>query len=401
MLQSNNYRLIIAVDPGFDYTKVVINGILFQVPYNVVDITGCESDYIGNRQEKFICSTVIENRSNLVGSDARKLLMEAKQKAVQDEKHTVLNSYQRFSTDDSRINILTCIGYAMIKYSEYTKEKKVLPILELDELNQWRIYVGMALPVGAIKDEWEYVRSYIVGHHTFDIGTCDGTYHLDFTIQKDKCKKQAQVVAALLGMIADDNGVPQDNPEVLNQLPALVIDGGYKTVGIFKLTRIQTIDSAESNEDFAMCCINERIAQRLATEYGRDDIKEYNIEDILEAGGDVAYLDKDKHRKNINIKSMREEEVKRSCEDMIEYLNKKFKDLLDINQIIFTGGTGASYFEYFMEYLKVYNESLAKNTKLTEYKFLGHAIEPVYGVAVGMYKSMAFIVKIAEEKMIE
>lgn len=80
------------------------------------------------------------------------------------------------------------------------------------------------------------------------------------------------------------------------------------------------------------------------------------------------------------------EEAKKLCDELIDYINTKYENLVDIRQILVTGGTGAAYYEHILEYVKGHRKHLETNIILTDYDFLGKKINPIYAIVVGMYK---------------
>ena len=119
--------------------------------------------------------------------------------------------------------------------------------------------------------------------------------------------------------------------------PILVIDAGYKTVGIFKLSQIDSVEEAESNPDFAMAKVDQRVAEIMA-ERGRPDIKSYNIQEFYDNNEEVVVIENGE-TKYITINSERDEVAAEFCGAMIDYLRKKYNNLLPIKQILVTGGT--------------------------------------------------------------
>ena len=200
----------------------------------------------------------------------------------------------------------------------------------------------------------------------------------------------SQAVCALLGAASDDEGYEDENSKVLEKLPVLVIDGGYKTVGLFKLTTIKMVDEAESNSDLAMGTVHKRVADRLQHEYGRTNIHQFSIPAIIDdphTNGEINY-EKDGNTATVNIANLLGEECDKVCDELIAYINQKYEGLLDIKQILITGGTGAAYYSRIMEYIQEHKSHLVNNVILTNYKFLGAQIDPVFAIAVGMYKTL-------------
>ncbi len=401
-----DYNLAIAVDPGYDATKVVVNGIMFSIPCNVCDVTEFidKKAIVGERKEGFLLSHYIQGKKYLVGEEARKLMLERQMREQQVIKQTMTDSFERFSMTETEINMMTAIGVALVLYSERSKKRKQQPILDIragmneetlnhneKELARFNIIIGVALPNDAVDNVWPTVEKKLTGYHEVAFETADNYYNLKFTIpQRGNTMALSQAVCALLGAASDDEGYEDENSKVLEKLPVLVIDGGYKTVGLFKLTTIKMVDEAESNPDLAMGTVHKRVAERLKQEYGRDNIHQFSIPAIIDdphTEGEITY-EKDGNTSTINIASLIAEECDKVCDELIAYINQKYEGLLDIKQILITGGTGAAYYSRIMEYIKEHKSHLVNNVILTNYQFLGTKIDPVYAIAVGMYKTL-------------
>ena len=382
-------NILISVDPGYDATKVCVNGIIFKIPACVIDITGKTGNYIGNKKKGFILSSYIEGKECLVGEQARMLLMEPDVQKIQNQKSGMLDSYEKFETQDSEINIMTSIGIALIEYEKLCTSKEILPALDLskpiDENSPLEIYLAVALPNDALNETWSTVKQQVVGRHRFSLETEEKKYQLDFVIKKENCMANSQVVAALIGSVSDDVGVILDDE--LDELPVLVIDGGSKTIGDFKLTKNLMVESASSNTDFAMENINKKVAEIINEQYNREDIRSYNIKNILEDGGQLVY-ENGETTDVVDVQQIVAVETKSMCERYIEYLNNKYNKLLDIKKILVYGGTGAAYYEQILNYVNNHKKHLQGKVHLANYKFIGQQIDPVFAVCIGMYKTL-------------
>ena len=397
-----DYRLAIVVDPGYDSTKVIINGIMFNVQNSVVNITGKVDTMIGARKEGFLLSHYIDGSDYLVGKEARKLMLQKEVREEQLQKREVMDSYLIFTTQDFEINLFSTIALALVRYSDYCKKKDVKPALEIQagdseeiikknkaELDKFELVVGVTLPNDAVSGSWSSVKQKLTGTHTCNIETHTGYYGLTFTIKPGYSMPLSQATAALLGAACDDEGYEDEKSVILSKLPVLVIDAGYKTVGLVKLTTIKMVDQAESNTEFAMGNVHKRVAERVRNEYHRNDIYDFNISAILEdrnSEGEIVYLTEDGNTETVNVKQLVKEETEKVCDELIEYINEKYENLVDIRQILITGGTGAIYYDRIMKYIKEHRKHLADNVILTDYEFLGKKINPIFAIAVGMYK---------------
>jgi len=401
-------NLVIGIDPGYDAAKVCVNGVLTTIPNNVLDITGHASDFLtlgDKRANDFVLSRYIPDKEYLVGGFARKSIMEKSVRTDEMVKYQMMDSYQRFQTKDFEVNFMTVMGVAIINYIKRAKKTNMGSALDFARnqetgitrvtgFNQMRVIVGVALPNDSVDESWIYIKNFLVGKHKYIVEMSDGVYELEYEVEPNHTMPASQVICAFLGLTSDDNGVMIPNNDTLKKLPALVIDGGYKTMGIFMLTKALKVAQAESNTEFAMGNVHKRVAARLQKEYGRTNIEAFSIPSILEnEGGHVNYIvpakDGGKPKTaSVDVNRLVAEEEAALCAEFIDYLNKEFEDLLDVKQIVTTGGTGAAYYNHINAYMEEERNHLSGSVVLTDYEFFGKPLDPVFAIAVGMYKNL-------------
>lgn len=411
----NEHKLVISCDPGFDSNKIVINGEIYKYPYNVVDITGQEGTrLLFDKSEGYILSHYVEGKSYLVGEEARKRLMEVEASQRQDQKQPIANSFDKFETDDFMVSMMSCVGHALVSYSKLTGGK-----FDIEEYSKWyaksdkrdrtrdlyyenanfTFYMSVALPHDTVDDTWKVVKKKTESRHVFDIEMCDGKHEIAFEVKYGNTSTSSQAKAAFMGLVIDDLGNAIKNPEIQspNNVPCLLIDGGYKTVGIFKLSRDGSIVQAESNTTYAMYNINKAVEDELVEKYGITDVKEYQIEEIISEGGFINYEDSKGKSAKLDVKQIREQKKEEIFGNFWKYLNEKYNKLMDIHSFIMTGGTSQEYSELTASYIKEYREHIKMFR--TDYDFNGKKLDPVYGVTVGMFKILLFYIQnfISEE----
>lgn len=396
-------NLCISVDPGFNATKVVVNGLIFEIPNAVLDVTGKTNEFLelggaSKRTPGYLVSRYVPNKEYLVGELARRSLTEKSERNAFKVKSEMMDSKNRFETSDFQVNLMTCIGAAIIKYANESVRRKLKPEIHLEnpnELASFRVFVGVALPNDWVNDIWPTIENYLIGQHNYSVDTEEGSYELNFKIEEKHAMATSQAIAALIGTAYDDNGDPIPNAATLKDLPAVILDGGYKTIGLFQLTKANRVAAAESNTDFAMDNIHKEVARIIREDYGREQIESFMIPSIIEGGGKLNYLalknpmdenNKTTVSRTVDVTKIRDKVQRDVCEKLIEYMDEKFDNFLDIRQIIITGGTGSAYYKQMVEYFNEQREFLQGKVILTDYEFLGAPIDPVYGVAVGLYK---------------
>ena len=386
-----NYDIVISVDAGYNGSKVTVNGVCFAIPSDIVDMTG-KTNFGDLTKHGFICMTDLEGQSHLVGEQARTLLTEKEYKSSQAAKQQMLESYDKFTMKESEIHLMTCVGMALIKWSEYCEENGITPKFDITkpvtEDSLFNIYIILGFPHDVYKKAYQAVKPTVVGQHNFRIETEENDYDLNFVIKSQNIMTFSQALAAFMGLVTDDNGKIDYDSEYFKHLPTLVIDGGQKTVGIYVITATLQIELAESNTIFAMNNVYEKVVQTIKDDCGRNDIEIYNIAEILKNNdGEIVSYNKDTDQTEVmDIKPIVNQFTDETCEQLIEYIKEKYNNLLDIKQIVVAGGTGAAYYEGISKYIKGHRSNLADHVILAQYKFMGKMISPVQAISVGLYK---------------
>lgn len=400
-----NYDLLISVDEGFNSGKIVVNGIVFNIPTEMFKV-GDDPGFIGDRKGKNYIGATIQNTKYIVGSDARILLTDSVNK--QDNMATLVErlTYDFLTSLKGERFLTTCIGLAIIKYSEYTKEKNISPKLEakimadennkwsinINENSQWNIWLIIGYPHEEENEIFKEILPRIVGRKQIEIEQRNKTYSLDFTIKETNVMSYSQAKAAFMGCVTDDTGKWKKMPKgesVLDHLPCLVIDGGQKTVGIYLISETLQILHAESNTSYAMNNVYEAVIEDIKAA-GRDDILVNNLSEYLNNGKRLNVIGENGKAQTINVNELFNKRKDEYCDKLITHINEKFRDMLDLSSILISGGTGAAYFDRFKEYVTEYKtEDLAQNTSITKYDFMGQEITPENAIAIGLYKVLS------------
>lgn len=384
-------NIIIAVDPGFDSVKVVTNnGVMFKVPKEVADVTN--KKFLDAKDDNYIMMHYMEGKEHLVGLSAAKYLNNVVNDAKMGEeaKAEINDTFASFETADMQIRIMTGIAMALIKLAK--TDKTVITLKKNEDgsynVNAGRadIAIGVALPHDIVDDKWSYIQKYLNERQIFDIETNEGLFHIEF--EAKTTAKASQVVVALLGAISGEEGIINMNDSLLSNdsLPALVIDGGMKTLGKFLFSKAKSIEDGESNQKYAMINVHEKVAKVIREEYNRPEFTARRVKRVVEEGEMIPYLKEDGSSDKIDVKAMVAKELEVTCREMVDEFYEKYNKLLDIKSVLITGGTGAAYFECLKKILNKERDWV--KVVLTDYSFYGKSISPEYGIAVGMFKAL-------------
>jgi len=367
--------LYIAIDPGFDSLKVIANGIAFKFPFNVVETDERKmSDYA--LRDDFLLYKSRFGTTYRVGQYAREMIFE--NKTLSDEGMQDFYTEKRFISDSFSVGLDVAIAMSIIKVGLY---------LQQDSLD---IHLIVALPHACRNRFASTIIGKASGPHEFNL-RC-GTHaeqSFAFSIESENIKTVSQTIAAILGETSDENGnIDAEKAHYLTQGPTLVLDGGYYTFGMVVVSRGGSVDDhlTESDTAHAMKNVNLKIASAVSAV--RPDVKHYAVEYLLSKDeGKLRYM-KDGHAECLSLLDIRKEKLHEVCADFIQYINQKYNNLLDVQYVLVTGGTGACYYPQMLQhYLQtgVMDKShfLLTNSNLNEKSF---PIE--YAIAIGAYKGL-------------
>ena len=377
--------LNIVIDPGFDGGKIVINKKVFHVPFICQDIEDEKDDYQYRRRGEDYISCIYEGRNYVVGKMARTLLLT---KAKRDGRREAMDEFyniNRFNTKLFEVCMKAQLCYAIQRYAEITAASKKLEKLDLDKLSEYTINLGVALPHEYENEYRDSVTELFTKNVvlTLNVGSCKP---IDFDFKVSEVFSNSQAKCALLNAILDENGDDNEDVEIYDYLPVLVIDAGYKTIGDFELARDESINKGESNTEYAMKNINDKVAEEIR-KY-KPDVYGYMIEEFYEKKEILHYLDEDKKAQDLDVVAIKDRIVKETCDKFMEHLLKRYEELLDIKMIVVAGGTGEVYYPYLKEYFEKERPHLKGKIILSESKMDGEEYGAVFAVALGMYKCL-------------
>lgn len=375
-------RLDISIDPGYDGTKVTVNGDTFDIPKKTVKKIGNEYEAMGALEGiyeitlptgKFLCGPNIS-----VMLDDNKEFHERYDKGAEQS-----GNYSYFATQEFVANTLSALSIAFIKASSEG-------LLDLDDIDASNIYLIVELPHEALESMSKTVTGSLVGEHdiTFktDIAGAGKEYHLSFTINENRLLIMSQVIACLIGYMTDENGREIDS--LKDAYPAVVIDGGYYTVGDSSISKTKAISGAKSNTNFGMKIIHERTAEAINKEC-QTKFKYYDMDNLFnEEGGKVIIprnISKSGNNEVVDVNKILKKITQEVFDEYLAYLEEKYAYFTKTKLILFGGGTGKIYYELFC---KVADKYPNVEARLVTYQLNGKDITPREAISAGGYKTL-------------
>lgn len=392
-------KLEVSFDPGYDSYKVVINGLLIQVPYSIESEEGIKKETLvsTNYSDDYIkiCKkneNGTEIKSYLVGTAAKEY--EAHKNRTDINKYKLQTSelekynHERFIIPEFMFGFEAVMGYAMIKYAEQLG-------ITVEEVQTYEITIILEFPKQAVESYGDKTSADIATNHTFEllVGNSSTPIKFDFNIELDNVQYVAQVLCTVYNEMLNEKGdIVKD---VTKSFPTLLIDGGYGTMVTAIVRQNFEIYEQElfSKNEYAMINVHKKASQKIKEQYGMD-IKFYEIAHILKTGNTMRKGKNEKGVVTFDVKKIVEDCFKDVCKGFVEFVDQQYDGLLECNAAVIAGGTGAAYYDALKEYFvgegKTFDEDSLYISNTT---FLGNKVEPAFIIAIGGYKLLKYLAK--------
>lgn len=378
--------IYMTVDTGFSGGKIVINEHVIYIPFIYKKDTGTERIGSSLPASPDYVRYYSDGEEYIIGKYAQVNAAGDKYNSTNKANMDRFYTMDRFEMKEFELVLEAVIGYGLMQYAEITRDEK--EPFRVSELNKYELIVGIAMPQSETKTRWEGgVRELLCKEHDFElyIGGI-GKESIKFNLDYDHVFHNSQAYCLYFCQFVDDEGYEIQNAETYK--PILFVDCGYLTIGNYVLDIDDSVIQDESDTTYAMMNVNESVAEKLRDK--DPSITAIRVESIINTQkGRFKYLDaKDGKVKEENITALWEEEVKKKADELVGYLAKQHNNFIDINAIVIGGGTGKLYYPYFKEWEDKKFEFLKDKIFLANKGFHGKEIEPVFAVAVGLYRNM-------------
>ena len=375
-------KLYLSIDCGFDKFKCCIGDYLLAFSSKMIDVTNSinalsvadgDNTYIDYKGSVYMfgdsIDQIISMKSNL-------------EMYAED-----LDSYRnknRFKDRTFHISLLAAIGYSIIAYDTiYNPEKDVDQHL-FRNLDNLHYFIGIALPYNSM-NEWPQIKELLKQRHQFKIrrGSKSCTFDFDLDLSKANFLCNAQVITAFLFQGASSDGNLTINKAAL---PCIMMDAGYKTVGLFELAKDLSINpnTADSNTEHAMYNVD-KLVEAEVRKAGREDFSYLQVQ--YHARGEGAPTVR-RNKTIINVKDIYEKILEEEAIKLCKLLEDKKYSLDDVENIFITGGTGIAYYPHIKKFMAE-NYGLTK-VVLTNRADDGSEISPMYAIVIGLHKQLKY-----------
>lgn len=404
-----NKKIMIAIDSGFSGGKITINKLVLNIPFVIIQESAFDGDYSLRRADNTHISVNYEGINYTVGQSAKEYLLRSKKAATTDSYMQGFYTMSRFDTKEFEVTLKTLIAYALFKYSEYTQIATGEETFLLKNIDDWDIYIAIALPHSYYEDQThrQIIKNYFLDSEnnpkpielSITVGSSEPV-SMNFKVN-EKIICNSQCLCAIINEMIDENCTDVEQFCSKKLFPTLVIDGGYKTLGIALIERDMAVVMPHSDTEHAMMNINAAVANRISTK--TTGYHDYMIDELADNNEIIRYKSENGKIEEINVRSLKEEEITVIANQLIESLLNRFDDLLRVNSILLAGGTGKIYYPYIKEFCDkerpYLSDSIYIGTENQNNVFVGITeengeytheaiINPVYTVVLGLYKEM-------------
>ena len=372
-------KLYLSVDCGFDKFKCCIGDYLLAFSSKMIDVTNS----INALSVADGDNTYIEYKGSvyMFGDSIDQIIsMKSNLKMYAEELDSNRNK-QRFKDRTFHISLLAAIGYSIVAYDTvYNPEKDVDKHL-FRNLSNLQYFIGIGLPYGSM-NEWPQIKEFLKQRHHFKIrrGSKSCTFDFDLDLSNANFLCNAQLITAFLFQGASSDGNLTIDKKAL---PCIMMDAGYKTVGLFELAKNLSInpETAFSDTDHAMYNIDKYVEEKVK-DAGREDFSYLQVQYHARGEGNPAV------RKNttvINVKDIYEKVLAEEAIKLCSLLEGKYS-LDDVENMFITGGTGIAYYPHIKKYMAEHH-GLTK-VVLTNRADDGSEISPMYAIVIGLHKQL-------------
>lgn len=374
-------KLQLAIDPGYDQFKITLkfdNTVaFFSFPSTIIRTNGSHEG-LGKRAGNFYFYPG-DGRIYLFGEAAENALRSSDTVNANRDLLEINKSSERFQSIYFKFALEAAIAQCLYLFQK--SEEGEESGFSREDLEDYSITIGIALPHDALKDDRTTVLEYIRSKHEFKFqvaGDMSEPEECHYDFSKIGVGANSQAVCAFLSFALSDNATTLEG--VYHHLPCVVYDAGYRTVGRFAIDTNLDISRGESNTDFAMYNVYQLVASKVNEQISSRTFEPYRVQKYLQ---DNMTVNAD--QKRIDLQPLYDESLKEVCQEAWNELNKNWKNALeDSRTFLLAGGTGDAYF-------KTFKREMATNYPyidliLANKDFCGKKIEPIFAISVGLMK---------------
>ena len=214
-----------------------------------------------------------------------------------------------------------------------------------------KLVLQTGLPPKYLKTDHMLLKEALSGRHCFDIRIGFGNWmHFDFYLDAKDIMVMPQPMGALMSVAMDSDAkmIPDARKYFASNI--LVMDPGFGTCDFFEVRHGQIIGMGETFDTLGMKQVFINTIDKIYNTY-KTEIQIPAMQKYLEKGA-VKVFDRRSLKTAMQpITNMLDEASSDVCSQVLQKMRQVYNDLLDIDYLIVTGGTGAAWYDTVCSYL--------------------------------------------------
>lgn len=204
------------------------------------------------------------------------------------------------------------------------------------------LFVETGLPAAYMNDEYP-LRDAFCQEHEFAVKVGTSNWQkFSFTLDDDHVFVTSQPKGTLYSSVIKEDGEFTENSARILKSRALIFDAGFNTLDLVRNMNGIIDNNCISYDVFGMKQVFTETAQAIEKKY-RERIEIPYMQYVLRTGILQGYDRKSRSTIDIDIASILDEKNKDVCYRAIDKIRGMYNDLLDMDYLVVTGGTGEAW----------------------------------------------------------
>ena len=210
------------------------------------------------------------------------------------------------------------------------------------------LFVETGLPAAYMMDEWA-LKDAFCQQHDFAIRVGSNPWQkFNFTLDEDHVIVTSQPKGTLYSSIINDSGeFVKDSSKILKSR-TLIFDAGFNTLDLIRNMNGVIDNACVSYDEYGMKAVFQETAAAVEKKY-HERIEIPYMQYILRTGIVQGYDRKARSTIEIDIASILNEKNKDVCQRAVAKIRGLFNNLLDMDYLVVTGGTGEAWWHIIKE----------------------------------------------------
>ena len=204
------------------------------------------------------------------------------------------------------------------------------------------LYVETGLPAAYMMDEYA-LKDAFCQDHEFAVKVGNGPWNkFNFSLDEDHVFVTSQPKGTLYSSIINENGEFIENSSKILKSRALIFDAGFNTLDLVRNMNGVIDNNCISYDDLGMKEVFIETVAAVEKKY-HEHIEIPYMQYVLKSGVLQGYDRKTRSTIDIDIAGILEDKNREVCSRAIKKIRGMYNDLLDMDYLVVTGGTGEAW----------------------------------------------------------